>query len=76
MNEEVILEKLSNLETLFKSYGTANKDDHINMMKRQDITNGNVSSLKIWRAYMTGAIAVLMTLVLPIFFMIVSDFIK
>lgn len=31
-------------------------------------TNGNVSSLKVWRGYITGAIAVIVVVFLPILF--------
>jgi len=72
MNEEVILEKLTNLETLFKSYGTANKDDHGRIESQVVKTNNRVSNLEKWRAYIVGAISVLTALVLPVSFLILS----
>ena len=46
-------------------------------------TNGRVTklesetgSLKVWRGFMTGGIAVLTAVVLPILFMVISGYIK
>lgn len=40
--------------------------DQLNRIEAQVMrTNGSVASLKMWRAYTTGAVAVLTTLVLP-----------
>lgn len=37
-------------------------------------TNGNVASLKMWRAYITGGVAVLTILVIPILLVLLSNF--
>lgn len=37
-----------------------------NITKRLDTLNGSVLSLKLWRAYITGAVAVIVLLGLPI----------
>jgi hypothetical protein len=39
-------------------------------------TNGRVSNLENWRAYILGAVAVLTALVLPIVFMVVNEIIS
>lgn len=38
-------------------------------------TNGNVKKLQLWKAYLTGAWAVLTVLVLPIAFIVFSKYI-
>ena len=39
-------------------------------------TNGRVSNLENWRAYILGAVAVLTALVLPVVFMVVNEIIS
>lgn len=56
-------EKFKNLDILFRE-----KHDDV-MVKLNEVivqttkTNGSVANLKLWRAYMTGAIAVIMFLI-------------
>ena len=40
--------------------------------KRQDKTNGSVSSLKVWRGYITGGLAILTVVVLPMGFWVLN----
>lgn len=40
---------------------------------RQDKTNGNVMNLQLWRAYITGAIAILAAVILPIVFLAIKQ---
>jgi hypothetical protein len=44
--------------------------------ERQDITNGKVQKNTEWRIYITGAMAVLMTFVVPLIFIIVKQYIE
>ena len=72
MNEitnEVIAERLDNLIR-------QSQFEHDKMSKNIEKINGSVASLKMWRAYMTGAIAVLASLIVPIFLIIVSKFLN
>ena len=39
-------------------------------------TNGRVDTQENWRAYLTGALAVIITFLLPVIFMIVSNYLK
>lgn len=37
-------------------------------------TNGNVRTLQIWRAYLTGGLAILSILIVPIILIMVAEF--
>lgn len=39
-------------------------------------TNGSVASLKMWRGYVTGGLAVLTAIVVPLFFLVVAKFLE
>jgi len=41
----------------------SNTQEHSEVIKRQDHTNGDVKKLKLWRAYLTGAFSVLAVVV-------------
>ncbi len=42
-------------------------DGFAGVYTRQDKTNGNVRTLQIWRAYITGGLTILSILVVPLF---------
>lgn len=58
MQVEVVLEKLTGLEELIKEKFNQNAIEHESICKKQDHTNGDVTMLKLWRAYLVGAWAV------------------
>lgn len=39
-------------------------------------TNGRVSRLEVWRGFITGGIAILSAVMLPILFMVISGYLK
>lgn len=53
---------LSDIKTSFDSFVKTNTEEHQTVMRKQDHTNGDVKKLKLWRAYITGALAVLIFL--------------
>ena len=61
----VLLERLDN-------FIEQNKVDHDRIEQHVIKTNGSVASLKMWRAVMQGAIAVLTAIVVPLLFMFLS----
>ncbi len=74
------------LDTLTEK-ATANIVDHVSVndalntiqktltkvLEQTEKTNGRVSKLENWKAYILGAVAVLTALVLPIFFMVLNE---
>jgi hypothetical protein len=64
---QVIIERLDNLIN-------TNKEEHSRIEEQTKKTNGSVASLKIWRAYLTGAVAVLSAIVFPILMSTVYKF--
>lgn len=51
---------LKDMKELIEAKFVENKEAHDSIIKRQDKTNGNVSSLKLWRAVITGGMSVLL----------------
>ena len=62
----------SNLETLFN--GIHEKLDKI--FAQTERINGRVSSLERWRSYLTGGLAVIIMLLVPIVISFATDFVK
>jgi len=59
------------------------KGEHVGMhallkdiLEQTKKTNGRVSQLENWKAFVLGAIAILTTLILPVVFMVASEVIK
>lgn len=50
---------LGQINDALASFITLNSQEHKEVMKRQDHTNGDVKSLKLWKARISGAIAVI-----------------
>lgn len=50
---------ISDMKSSFDIFIKQNKEDHIKIQNAQAHTNGDVKSLKLWRAYLTGAFAVI-----------------
>mgnify|MGYP000447449881 CR=1 FL=1 len=65
-----------------KNYNTDELNVCINDIKtqlnriegKQDFTNGRVRKLEIWKGYLTGGLAILTVLVLPLIFLAVQSF--
>lgn len=73
MSEDVIVERLENLK---KQHEESDKriNDKVDIVgKKLDFTNGKVKKLQIWKAYITGGIAVLTAIVIPLLFLIIRD---
>lgn len=72
MNPEQQSPEYSNreLDRMFKDI-----TDMLDRIEKQTTqTNGSVANLKLWRAYTTGAVAVLTTLLLPCILLILSHY--
>jgi hypothetical protein len=76
MPEDVILEKIKGLAVLIEEKFKTNDEAHERIEGQTRKTNGRVSSLESWRAYITGAIAVITVIILPLVFMVVSLFLN
>ena len=66
---DVVIERLDNLKCIVETNHTENSKEHKGIMERQDHTNGDVTRLKMWRAYLLGAWVVISftsTVLLPI----------
>lgn len=71
------------LDAKFENLSTLLKDKHDDLMVKigevivqTKKTNGSVASLKIWRAYMTGAIAVILFILTVIVIPIVAAYVS
>lgn len=62
----------SNLETLFN--GIHEKLDKI--FKQTEKTNGRISSLERWRSYITGGLAVIIMLLVPIVISLATKYVN
>lgn len=61
----ILLEKIENLH------------EKVEEIKEQVLlTNGSVANLKIWKGYLTGGIAVLTALVIPVLFLLIEQWIR
>jgi hypothetical protein len=68
-NNEVIIERIENVKRLVEDSREENRKGHNDIKERQDHTNGNVTNLQKWKAYLVGAwtvIAFTSTVLLPI----------
>lgn len=52
------------------------KDKVDELEKRVSVQNGRVSRQEMWKAYMTGAVAILSAFMVPVILMISSEIIK
>lgn len=51
--------------------------DTVSRIEMQTIrTNGRVSSLEVWKGFITGGLAVIVLLLLPILFIMVTNYLK
>lgn len=79
MNEignDVIIERIEGIKTLIESKFTENAKEHQSMCDKQDHTNGDVSNLKLWRAYLVGAWAVISIILIGILMPLVNNYLK
>jgi len=65
----VIIERIDNLKDI-------NQREHKEMHDEQKKTNGSVASLKLWRAYLAGALAVISAIIVPMALMMFSSFLN
>jgi len=70
-----IIERIEGLKELLHEKFGDNKREHDEIIAHQKETNGNVGRNTNWRFYMTGAIAVLTALVLPMIFIVLKKLI-
>ncbi len=75
--KDLLEEKFNNLDEKFSN----NEKDHIKIIEQTTKTNGSVAKaqtdiaeLKIWRGYITGAIAVIMAAVVPALLVMLNKF--
>jgi hypothetical protein len=52
------------------------KDSVLRVETQTMKTNGRVDSLMVWRGFVTGGLAVIVVLLLPVVFILVSSFLK
>ena len=64
-NRELFL-LLQGVQTSVDGIAKANAQDHTEIKAKQDHTNGDVKKLKIWRAYLTGAWAVVSIILISV----------
>jgi len=62
---------------------TKNEEEHQEIIKQTTKTNGSVAKanceiaeLKIWKGYVTGAVAVIMAVIVPLFFLLVRNYLE
>jgi len=60
---EVIKINLEYISKELSDFRLSNKEDHIDIVKRLDYTNGKVRGLQIWKASIAGALIILGSLI-------------
>lgn len=68
----VIVERLDGLRQLMDQKFSGQHEIMQSLHRKVDHTNGRVMKLEKWRAYLAGAVAILMTLIVPILFMVLT----
>lgn len=76
IQEQLNKKDISHLENTVNRLEIKIDDGFRGVHMRQDRTNGNVSKNTNWRYYITGALAVLTVLVLPIFFIVIKEYLS
>lgn len=71
-DKELVIEKLEGLKNLLDEKFENNDKAHQDIMIKQDHTNGDVSNLKLWRAYITGGLAVVTFMVSALIALIIK----
>lgn len=66
VTNEVLLEKIKGLTNLIDQRFNENREDHDRLIAQTTKTNGRVTSLEQWRAYQTGAIAIIAVIITAI----------
>ena len=59
VSNEVIVERIENVRSMMNEKFEENNHNHEKMLSQLLYTNGKVRSLVVWRAYITGGVAVL-----------------
>lgn len=65
----MVIERIENLKCIVEKNHRENTTEHNSIMSRQDHTNGDVTGLKLWKAYLLGAwvvVTFVSTVILPV----------
>ena len=76
IGNDVIIERIHGLKTLIESRFDENAKEHQSICEKQDHTNGDVTNLKLWRAYLVGAWAVISLILVGILLPVISNYLK
>ena len=74
VTNEVLAERIHNFMKNFEEFKIQNSNENNKIIEQTTKTNGSVANLKTKWAYLTGATAVLTSLVLPILFMLIGQY--
>lgn len=69
ITNEILLERLENLIE-------QNTNAHVEVNAHLKQLNGSVGSLKMWRSFITGGLAVLSAILVPVALMVFANYIK
>ncbi len=72
----VLAYEVKNLVRSFDDFKIDNKKDHKELIDHQKETNGRVKKQEEWKSYITGGMAVLSIIVIPILLYIVTTVIS
>jgi hypothetical protein len=75
-DKKIIEAELCGLKNLLEEKFKQNDRDHKEIIEQTTKTNGSVRTLQIWRGYITGAIAVIMTIVVPLFVLLARFYLE
>lgn len=73
-NLDVIVERLENLKQQNEKDHDEMREAIATVLAEQRKTNGSITSLKLTRAWMKGAIAVLTAIVVPVAFILIQNY--
>lgn len=76
ISNDVILEKLDGLKTLFTEKFDNNSREHKIVIAHQEKTNGRVTKLETWRAFATGGFLIVQLIVVPFAWIIIEKILK
>ena len=65
---------MSDLKNLIRDEGQKSSDERMRIWEEVKKTNGRVRALERWRSYLAGAVAVILTLVIPVLLAILKSY--